>query len=547
MGGVLTRGADHTPSVPCVVTKPTEIIFKSVIRNRSINDDYTFSKTILGRGFSGPVSLVTYKNTNRQYACKCYNKHGASEERLEYLKSEAEVYLRLDHPNIAKLISIYEDDKQLSLIMEHCSGKELYHHLEQKLAYTEQDAAYITFQMLEAIYYLHAHNIVHRDIKLENWLYEDPRDIARLKLIDFGFSKFWYPRKSQKMHASCGSLTYISPETLSGSYTNACDLWSLGVTVYMLLVGRPPFYGITTAEIVRRIHLGQFDIKNSRWKRISILAQDFIEKLLNRDTAHRMTAKEALEHPWIQQRVKLPEILIDIDVLKKMRRFAMSTRFRRVALTMIASCLSSNEIQELVDQFLEFDKNGDGSIQMSDFAEVMTHNFDISHKEIKKLFESIHRNPPPSSNEMTMDEFSIQYTEFVASLLEVRLQLHEDVIRQAFLQFDRDHTGFITIENLKEILGDSFQGETVETLVAVADTNGDGKIDYGEFLEMILTEADEIGSITRVGSTEILGNLVQSQEGSLSSETVLGGFSILMEGQLRRNGSDLVAPFSSFE
>merc|ERR1719421_1485189 len=119
-------------------------------------------------------------------------------------------------------------------------GGEVYDRLRKRGQYTEQAAASTMRQMLLAVRYLHANHVAHRDLKLENFLYESP-DTDRLKLIDFGFSKFW--DDAQKLTQSCGSLHYVAPEVLRCSYTQSCDLWSLGVLVFILLTGSPPFFG----------------------------------------------------------------------------------------------------------------------------------------------------------------------------------------------------------------------------------------------------------------------------------------------------------------
>eukprot|EP00919_Chromeraceae_sp_WS-2016_P025469 GHVR01060178.1.p1 GENE.GHVR01060178.1~~GHVR01060178.1.p1 ORF type:complete len:234 (+),score=36.21 GHVR01060178.1:149-850(+) len=227
--------------------------------------------------------------------------------------------------------------------MEHCSGLELYHSLNTRKVYSEKEAAQVTHQMLEAIEYLHCRNIAHRDIKLENWLYENDTYEAKLKLIDFGFSTVWRAGVSSMMKASCGSLAYVSPETLAGSYTNACDIWSLGVVVYMLLVGYPPFSGADGA-VMNKIRQGDYCMSGKRWKEISPAGRNFVSQLLEIDTNRRLTAKQALAHEWIHMRVNIPELPIDDSVLINLKSFATSTRFKRATLTLMALTLTSQEI-----------------------------------------------------------------------------------------------------------------------------------------------------------------------------------------------------------
>jgi serine/threonine protein kinase len=146
--------------------------------------------------------------------------------------------------------------------------------------------------MLRAVGYLHGHGVVHRDLKLENFLYESESDDAQLKLIDFGFAKLW--DQTTLMMASCGSIAYVSPDVLKGiGYTNKCDMWSLGVIIWMLLVGYPPFHG-DEKSMIAKIKAGEADWRHKkRWKLVSPDAVDLIEKLLLKDPASRIDAQQA--------------------------------------------------------------------------------------------------------------------------------------------------------------------------------------------------------------------------------------------------------------
>ncbi|CDJ58125.1 CAM kinase, CDPK family, putative [Eimeria maxima] len=215
--------------------------------------------------------------------------------------------------------------------MELCTGKELYERLLQKRKYNEKDAAKIVWQMLAAVNHCHQHNICHRDIKLENWVYLDEREDAPLKLIDFGFSCLFSGGNS--MRAMKGTIYYVAPEVLDGQYNQLCDVWSIGVIVYMLLSGTPPFSGKTDLEIILKIKRCEFNFDGKIWKSVSPLAKDFISSLLRRNPEDRLTAAAALEHPWLAvEDGSIQRQTIDIEVLKSMRRFAACTAIQRAAL-----------------------------------------------------------------------------------------------------------------------------------------------------------------------------------------------------------------------
>merc|ERR1712048_298793 len=181
-----------------------------------------------------------------------------------------------DHPHVARLVDVYESSDRLSLVMECMEGGELFDRVSERKVFSETDASHATWQMLLAVNYIHSKNVVHRDLKLENFLYES-KNTDHLKLIDFGFSKIW--EKNTKMELSCGTLSYVAPEVLKKSYTSQCDMWSLGVIVFILLVGYMPFSGDDEVQFAH-IKAGRYKKKPERWNSISEVAKDFTFKLL---------------------------------------------------------------------------------------------------------------------------------------------------------------------------------------------------------------------------------------------------------------------------
>jgi len=466
--------------------------------NRSLRQDYRVERHILGSGASGPVHLA--KRGNRQFAVKSFRKRGLSPEAKAELRGEVEVYLKLDHPHVARLEDVYETDRDLHLVMELMSGGELYARLAKRRHYSEKDAAQTCRQMLLAIAYLHGHNIVHRDLKLENFLYER-QDTEHLKLIDFGFAKY-HERGSGKMSRSCGSLHYIAPEVLKHSYDEKADMWSIGVIVYMLLTGNPPFYGSTDEKCLYRIQRGEPGF-SKRWWTLSGGAQTFVLSLLALDPEARPGAAEALKRPWLQQGILTPKATIDGEVLASLRSFAQASHFRRACLSMMAWSLTLEDQQELRVQFQMLDTNKSGTITQHELASVLKANFDIDSAETETLFKSLDSK---GSKE-------ISYAEFLAAAMKKRMRMHEDVLQATFERFDVEGTGTITPSNLRALLGDSFEGSDVEELIREADVDGDGRVSYADFLSY-LQEGDmqeEVPSSEASSSVDLL----QASSGSL--------------------------------
>merc|ERR1719359_888992 len=179
-------------------------------------------------------------------------------------------------------------------------------------------------QMLLAVQYLHSHGVVHRDIKLENFVF-DEKDGDLLKMIDFGFSKF--RERGSKMKTACGTLSYVAPEVLKDTYTSQCDLWSLGVIVFILLSGSMPFFG--DEEVVKaKITAADYKMKKDRWNSISKAGHEFALGLMEKDPNVRLTTSQALAHPWIKLHTEPSAVEFDRSTLLAFRQYCKAPKFR---------------------------------------------------------------------------------------------------------------------------------------------------------------------------------------------------------------------------
>lgn len=429
--------------------------------------DYKIDNKVIGSGMSGPVQLATGAD-GVKYAVKSFKKQGLSARRRADLKNEVEIYLALDHPHIARLIMVYETDEEIHLVMEFMEGGELYDRLSSRKTYTEELAADTAYQMLIAVAYLHANQIAHRDLKLENFLYEKKTN-DHLKLIDFGFAKFW--DRSTMMSQACGSVHYVAPEVLAHAYTNKADMWSLGVITYMLLTGSPPFHG-TDTEVLKKVRAGMPHF-SSRFKRLSEPAQDFVKALMVVDAETRLSAEGALDHPWIKSKDRGSETLIDDDIKMSLRNFARASHFRRAVLSMMAWSLSNEDRAELRQHFLALDKENKGTITHKQMKQILEEHYHIDSVEAEAVFNSMD----------TDHDNEIAYSEFLAAALQGRVKVYEDVLRKTFSKFDQDDCGLITFDDLRKILGDDFEESELQEMIREVDKNGDGQIQYDEFLE----------------------------------------------------------------
>merc|ERR1740129_1009419 len=281
------------------------------------------------------------------------------------------------------------------------------------------------------------------------------------------------------MSMTCGSLHYIAPEVLAQSYTEKADMWSTGVIVYMLLTGSPPFYG-SDHECLNQIKTGKI-ASSSRWRDVSPHARSFVEALIKVDPENRLGAAEALGHRWICERERPLTATLDTAVLKSLRRYEHASHFRRACLSMMAWSLTLEDQRELREHFQELDWNRTGTISLREFADVLQRSFSVDTAEAEKLF----RNLDTAGND------KICYSEFLAAALQDRVRMHEDVLHATFAHFDIDNTGTITVENLRALLGDSFEGWSVEELIRDADADRDGGISYKEFIDYLQRSDDD--------------------------------------------------------
>lgn len=442
----------------------------------ALEDDYVLTGRTLGDGMNGAVREAVRKAGGEKFAVKPFKLLNATESQKDKFELEVQIFLLLDHPHIARLVDVYESTDYLHLVMECMEGGELFDRLMALKRFSEQDAAHAIRQMLLSVNYIHEHGIVHRDLKLENFLYVD-NSSRHLKLIDFGFSNLWDP--NTMMRYGCGTLSYVAPEVLNKAYTSQCDLWSLGVIAFILLSGSMPFSG--NEEVQRRnIAAGQFKMKPQRWDLNTEDAKDFVTSLLKVDPHQRLTAEAAIAHTFIagdrpSEGSAGPHSSVDESVVEALRAFGKASKFRRCCMSMMAWSLTNSERAKVRQHFLDMDKTRGGTITLSELRNVLVDKFDLPDEETRAIFEALDSNH---------DE-EIYYTDFLAAMVSTRIEVHDGLLKQAFARFDIDRSGYITADNLKDILGDACEGLDVSQLLKEADLLNDGRISYPEFVAYI--------------------------------------------------------------
>lgn len=262
----------------------------------------------IGAGAYGEVRLAFEKYTRNKYAIKIIqkkrmtmNKNSGNKEIL----GEAEILKKLNHPCIIRIKEVFDSDSEVFMVLDYAAGGELFDKVVDLGHYDENTAKLLFFQMLVAINYLHANNISHRDLKPENILLNSHDEKETLiKITDFGLSKFFDNNPAMKTY--CGTMNYLAPEVVrcEGNYTNKIDNWSLGVILYIMLSGTPPF---GDDELEKQIMRGKYDFADPCWKRISSQAKDVVKRLMCVDVNKRANLDEILNHDWIKKDVQMKE------------------------------------------------------------------------------------------------------------------------------------------------------------------------------------------------------------------------------------------------
>ncbi|KAG8079707.1 hypothetical protein GUJ93_ZPchr0007g3225 [Zizania palustris] len=278
---------------------------------------------------------------------------------IEDVRREVKILKALaGHKNLVQFYDAYEDNDNVYIVMELCEGGELLDRiLSRGGKYSEDDAKAVLVQILNVVSFCHIQGVVHRDLKPENFLFTSKDENSQLKAIDFGLSDFVKP--DERLNDIVGSAYYVAPEVLHRCYSTEADVWSIGVIAYILLCGSRPFWARTESGIFRSVLKADPSYNEAPWPSLTPEAMDFVKRLLCKDPRRRMTAAQALSHPWIRNYndIKLP---LDIHIFRLIKAYIRSSSLRKTALRALSKTLTVDELFYLKGQFslLEPDRNG---------------------------------------------------------------------------------------------------------------------------------------------------------------------------------------------
>ena len=495
--GINGKNNDKNNEQPLEKTNLKQIIALNndvIVSGNEVNPEKIYIKTkLLGSGAFGEVWLVHHKDLERDFAMKIIKKRKNKSSDDKEIINEISILKKLDHPKILKIVDFYSTPKKYYIITEYCPEGELFNEIIKVGKFDEGQAAFIINQILKAVSYCHKMNIIHRDIKPENIMItnREKNGCLQVKLIDFGTAKIFERGRQENKYV--GSSYYMAPEILKRQYDEKCDLWSIGVILYILLTGRPPFDGNDDEEILENVKKGVYDKWGYPFPILSEQSKDLIFKLLQYDPQKRLNAEQALEHPWFKtaefkKKDKVNSISPELakELIENMTKYRSDNVLKSAVIAyLIHHITNTEECLEASKLFNKIDLNSDGKIEKKELIQGFEKYWGISKEETKEKVDLIFANIDTDFNGF------IEYEEFVRAAINPSIFMSQNYLKFAFNYFDRDSSGDITFEEIKKRFiqnaknTNSKVDEELKQIFDSIDINRDGSISFGEFCKMM--------------------------------------------------------------
>lgn len=387
----------------------------------SFSSKYKLTGICLDSGTFGSVDVCEHKSLGDRLARKCIIVNANSVALIHSLQSEIEILKCLDHPNTINLKEVFCGSDEVYLVMQLCTGQNLASCLAK---ISPVNAVPLLRTMLATVDYLHSKGIVHRDIKLEHFVFESSAPNAQLILIDFGLSKHF--DEGERMGKIVGTPYYIAPEVWGGEYDYRCDNWALGICAFIMLYSSIPFNGEDMEEVCRKTQevepifpLGPPTLP---------AAKAFVQSLLHKDPRQRLSLKAALQHPFFNALpAKSADTSVRTDIAKKLIRYLGMTEAEQLLLRTVASTLSSSHIITLRNGFYDIDVDNLGEISMQSLHAYLIECNVKGASELKEALTDIN----------CASMFSMRYSDFIAAILCKHSEVEEKRLLVAFSKLDR--------------------------------------------------------------------------------------------------------------
>jgi len=439
-----------------------------VTADHDVPDVYKFFEIErkLGNGASCRVLKVKNKKTNKLYAMKEMQRDDKWNPML--FEQEVKILGKLSgHPNILHYEDCWMDQKNFYVLTSLCTGGELFDKIKELRSFKERDAAEVMRTILDAMKYCHERNIVHRDLKPENIVYRDAHH-EELVIIDFGDAK---EVEEHSQHDDfVGTAFYLAPEairTREGWELKKSDMWTIGVIAYVLVTGRPPFWGRENKEIIRKIVRG--NVRFPSTIKLTDNCKEFILSLLKKNPNDRLSAAEALKHQWITGEAHSD---IGEDVLHSLATFGTANQLKQLIVKTVAANLDRKHRKEYESQFMMLDLENDGQLDWSELATTLQkwkHPATVAEAKAKMVVQQISGdfNKPITKQDWNHSN--------VAKLLS-----SDHLIERQYKKLDVDENGLISANDLLSIF-EGIEKKKIEEIITEVDTDQDGEINFAEF------------------------------------------------------------------
>ncbi|CAG9326758.1 unnamed protein product [Blepharisma stoltei] len=450
--------------------------------HRNFSSFYTLYMLLpdpLGTGPYGEVRKCIHKPTDTIRAVKILNKHTLPKNfmRQEGVINQIRILKTLDHPNIMRVYEFFEDNSSYFVVEEYYPGVDLLTAVEKVKKYNEPQVREIMKQLFSAISYLHCKKVVHRDLKPENIILEENKNSEALsiKVIDFDSATFF--NREKPMKGLFGTVYYIAPEVINSTYDEKCDIWSLGVIMYILLSGRAPFFGLSEFSILKKVKQGEFSFEGQLWENISESAKDLIRKMLTKDPSQRISANDAYNHSWIQNpSAPQPPLAKNPFIIPRIKRHHSHPKLKDAVKSFIISqILKRDDLKSLESAFIEMDLDGNGTISKYEL-ESHLRNFmdDDSAKQEANLI---------LSNEKLLDHEYLSYSDFLNLVTDQHIVFSKENLQKTFKIIDRDHNGKISSQDLEKFIleDEKLDKESLDKITHEMDPENKGEIEFAEF------------------------------------------------------------------
>ncbi|XP_014470268.1 PREDICTED: calcium/calmodulin-dependent protein kinase type II alpha chain isoform X19 [Dinoponera quadriceps] len=374
------------------------------------SDNYDL-KEELGKGAFSVVRRCVQKSTGHEFAAKIINTKKLSNRDFQKLEREARICRKLQHPNIVRLHDSIQEENFHYLVFDLVTGGELFEDIVAREFYSEADASHCIQQILESVHHCHHNGVVHRDLKPENLLLASKAKGAAVKLADFGLA-IEVQGEAQAWYGFAGTPGYLSPEVLKKEpYGKPVDIWACGVILYILLVGYPPFWDEDQHRLYAQIKAGSYDYPSPEWDTVTPEAKNLINQMLTVNPGKRITASEALKHPWICQRERVASVVHRQETVDCLKKFNARRKLKGAILTTMLATRNFSSKYDAQGRSI-ITKKGDGS-QVKESTDSSTTIEDDDVKEDKKggvdrsstVIAKEPEGTPPSSP-ATMSAFS---------------------------------------------------------------------------------------------------------------------------------------------